>query len=477
MHTGDDAGVRRTEEIDRVIERVLAVLAERLAPTGWRRRPIGRPATGTFTRPVRAGVIETLAIHRRGITFPETWPVSLSVVPGVGAETALALWPLLGRAPRADITWDRATGGPNGTDVDLDGEPETGAFVERVVELLDGPARAFADSFADLDALVVAQRGRRARRSAAAAADAPAGSPEGPSMADLVLVLATGRRGEARAVLAEVAAGHAADGGPGLDRRFARQVRRRLDAGNDEVPPLEETLALLPSPRTPTPSSWSTIRAEQSARREARTEVSGRAGDRSAEEVLDDLAGEYAVRGLEVRRSVLAVAADQILLAQRPLGRVRVAVTRTRELALAGREIVHRFRTLDEEEPDWLRPPDRAAYPLRDHHDTGHAPVVLDPGVDELLELVQGAARLRVVDAVQVEVWFTAAQATRDEPAVVVAHIGAHRVGVVPAEQAAGFPAVFRAAALFDEDPVVAATLVRAGGHTWYLDVDAPEAP
>ena len=54
------------------------------------------------------------------------------------------------------------------------------------------------------------------------------------SMADLVFVLAVGRLEEARMMLVEVETDHA---DPGLDSRFARQVRRRQGSGTREVPP------------------------------------------------------------------------------------------------------------------------------------------------------------------------------------------------------------------------------------------------
>lgn len=455
-----------------MIEAMLGVLGERLAPEGWRRRLIGRPPSGTFTRPVGNGVVQTLEVARAGVRVPDVWPVKLRVVPGVGHETVLGLWPLLGSRPDAAVLWDWSAGGANGTGIEFDGESDVPAFVDRVVALAEGPARAFAESFPDIDALIAAQRAKRPVD--LDPEDAAHPEADGPSMADLVLVLAAGRLDEARAMLVDVEAEYA---DPGLDRRFARQVRRRLDSGTRDVPPVEDVLARLPGPAAPEGWSWSTTKRNVSARRAAEVAVRARASGKSSEELVEDLAAEYAARGLEVQRPSLAVVTEDILLSRRPLGRARSAVRQARILASGGKLVVDHIRNPGERDPEWLRPPDRAAYPVRDHAPTGHVAVVLDPGVEDLLGRVQQAALRRLPDGAVVDVWFTEERTADDDQPLVVVHIGAHRVGVVPTNRAAGFPAVFRAAALFDEDPVVTAMLARPGGRTWYLDLAAPALP
>ena len=457
---------------DQVIEAMLGALGERLAPAGWRRRPIDRPGSGTFTRAIDNGVIATLQVSRAGIVFPGGWPVRLRVVPGVGHEAALALWPLLGRRPYAAVLWDWSAGGANGTDIEFDGEPGVTAFLDRVVVVVDGPARAFAESFPDIDALIAAERPERPVDPPPA--DAPPREARGPSMADLVLVLAVGRLDEARSMLVEVDSEHA---DPGLDPRFARQVRRRLEAGAPEVPRLEETLAVLPRAEASKSSSWSTTRAEGSARQAARDAVRGRADGETAEALIEDLAAEYAQRGLPVRRLQLAVTAEDILVSRRPLGRAQSFLQKARVVGSGGKMLVDHVRKRGEQDPEWMRPPDRATYPLVDHQLAGDALVHLDPGVEDLLGRTYAGALHRFELGALVQVWFSREPAGVDDRPVVVVHIGENRVGVVPADRAGDFDEIFRAAALFDEDPVARALLARPGGHTWYLDYQAASTP
>jgi len=71
--------------------------------------------------------------------------------------------------------------------------------------------------------------------------------------------------------------------------------------------------------------------------------------------VVEDLAAESATRGLPVQRTNLALVAEQMLLAQQPFGRVRVAVQRARLLASAGKTVVDFVRDPGGQGPDWLR--------------------------------------------------------------------------------------------------------------------------
>lgn len=450
-----------------MIEGMLGALGERLVPAGWRRRLIDRPGSGTFARAIDNGVIATLQVSRAGMEFPRGWPVQMRVVPGVGHEAALALWPLLGRRPfLAAVLWDWSAGGANGTNIAFDGESGVDDFLDRVVAVVEGPARTFAESFPDIDALIAAKRVNR--HAEALPEDAPPRETRGPSMADLVLVLAAGRLEQARAMLVEVEAEYA-----DLDPRFARQVRRRLDSGTREVPPLEETLAKLPGPRPPEAPTWSTSRAQGSARQAARDKVSARADGKGAEELVEDLAVEYARRGLPVRRLQLAVVAEDILVTRRPLGRAQSILRRTRMAGSAGKMLVDHVRKRRVHDPEWMRSPARATYPLADHQLAGDALVVLDPGAYELLGRVAVAALHRSELGALVQVWFSREPTLVDDRPVVVAHIGDQRVGVVSSSHAPDFDAVFRAAALFDEDPVARAFLARPGGTTWYLDHQA----
>lgn len=359
------------------------------------------------------------------------------------------------------MLWDWSAGGANGTDIELDGESDVPGFVDRVAGVVDGPTRAFAESFPDVDALIDAQRAERPVDGDSARP--PRSGARGPSMADLVLVLAAGRLDEARVMLAKVEAVYA---DRGLDRRFTRQVRRRLDAGTREVPPLEDTLARLPTPTPPEASSWSSVRDDVGVRRAAgrgprpSPREDRRRGGRGPGRRVRDAGPAGAADEPRARRR--ADAPGPAALRPSPGGGAAGAAARVR--GQNGRRLRPRSRRAG---AGLAAPTGPRRLPLRDHATTRRTAVLFDPGIDALLSRIQAATLHHLSDAGAVHVWFSqdhdSAEPTADGQRAVVVHIGSDRVGVVPPEQAAGFPAMVYAAELFDEDPVATATLTTTG--------------
>lgn len=489
----------RRAQIDAALVELVRVLGEQLAGSGWSRRPLGAAATGTFTRPTRAGLLATAELRRAGFRFPDGWPVAVRLVLGVGYEPALGLAPLLTVPTFACELADPAAGWLNGAAFELTGTDDIPSVARTLAARADQSADTFADTVDGVDALIAAQAAERDQgvpetggpdatppsgaggsdatpRSRAGGSDAgpssAAGSPPVteavPSLAQLVLLAAAGRLAVDDTPLRRFEADPISDFGSA--RRFVRQLRRWLDAGSPAPPPVEQTLQRLPETARgsgpvadPGPARAADVRAaRESVRR------SSRGASRDA--VRTALVAEYTRRGLPVSEWDADTTSELLHLRTLPFGRLRAGLRAGVLLGRVAAQVVHRLRHLDERQPAWLRPPARAAYPLPGG--AGEIRVRLDPGTEALLARAAEDTVTRLAHAATVPVWLVATGADSDRPGEITAHLGGERVGVVPDGDA--FAEALRAAAVFDEDLLTTGVLTRAGRNGWHLDVTSP---
>lgn len=411
---------------------LIGAVADRLTAEGWVGRDLRLPYGVTVTRVTGSGVLLVVQLlptsfHLLGRRQRRRRPEEHWLRTGVGYGPALDLMPLL-TLPARPILVDGFAGS-----VTVTGPGDEQPAVERIVAAVGEHVAGLAARLPDLAALVDAASGRER----------------------LVLLAALGRAEEVRALLAE-------EQPPGeqtvADRRFARQLARRLEQGLPPAPPVEETLAIVaPAPR-PWPdrrTMWAMARTRSRAKRAAYRAVRRRAGRRTRDQFRTLLAAEHRARGLEPDTLEVAIRATTLELRQQPFGVARAAVAHATMLAGVARDFVRMFRTAGAwtgvADPEWLRPPDRAGY--RFPTTTRYVAVPLDAHGRGRLEQVRAQVVRRLGPGVLVEAWLT-----RDPPGRLTVHIGPHPIGTVADDGA--YDTAFTAAALFDEDPVLTARIV-----------------
>jgi hypothetical protein len=283
------------------------------------------------------------------------------------------------------------------------------------------------------------------------------------------LLAAAGRWAEARGALGRCLA---VPGEHGLDRdqrRIARQLQRWIDSGGDQSlipsdPP--------PSPRdVPPPRSFRETYAETSRRSKARREAveavkqRGRGSDREQLRVM--LKAELSRRGVS----------EDPLWSERTLDHLwdskteqaRLAAEGLKQLGNAGLGVIRALRSHsrpDLSRPDWVEPPQRAAYELR-RGDRWIA-VELDIAAAEWLDAVYTAlpsffGTAPLVAWVQ---WDPEPQTVASRLSV---HIGHTRVGTISPSHAVAYLPAMKAAAFRDELPRLEARLSLSSGPGRYL--------
>jgi len=377
----------------------------------------------------------------------------------------------------------------NGVKIELSGPDGIPALAETLAARAEQSASAFADTLDGVDALIAAQATERTRHATHPGGEhlADAAPPDStrasraadevtdpvPSRVQLVVLAAAGRLAVDDTPLRRFQ--DDPDSDTDSDRRFARQVRRWLDAGSPPPPPLEATLAVLPDPfRRPQPDRAGD-RARASAKREADEAVRRSQPGATEDQLRAALVDEYARRGLPSSDWETTLAAELLHLRTRPLGRARAGLRGGILLGRLAQQAVHRIRHLDEQQPAWLRPPGRAAFPLP--RGPGFIRIRLDPGTAGLLARAAADTITHFAHTATVPVWLTPTHPDPNQPGEITAHIGEHRVGVVPDAETTGFSAALRAAALFDEDVVTTGVLTRTTRHVLTLDIPSPTAP
>jgi hypothetical protein len=464
-----------TRNVRRVVDAIVDAVAIQLAPSGWRHRALGRPlGVETFTRDVGGGVLATMDLFPPLLSIGTPWPQELGIDIGAGLEPALDLMPLLTLLPRPTLVRDPAVGRYT-AEVTIAGDraDQRAEAVREIVTDHAPRATAFAGNF---DAVAILTAVRRT-------ADADGG--EWWHQRYLATLVALGRHDEVREALGTYEPRFGGEPDADRIRRFARQVRRRVTEPPTTVPPVEETLAVLPPPRrlrdVPKPDfrgAWQRDRAGRAATKA----VEARADGRSLAELRDMLAAEYATRGIPISPIGVAVLAEHIAAVRRPFGRIEVGLRMAATVTTAVVQLTQVFsRQGSMREPDWLTPPDRAAYVIEASDDQVVA-VRIDDDVDEYLD--RALAEGRHVDSLgHVPVWLTTPDAL---DGTVRVHLGARPIGIVAATDAASFASAFRAAALFDEDVTTQARTYRTldgvhlvelpAGTVWSVDpVDQPD--
>jgi len=286
-------------------------------------------------------------------------------------------------------------------------------------------------------------------------------------------LIALGRRDEVHDALVTYEQRFAGEPDAARARRFARQVRRRTTDLPARIPPLEDTLAVLPPPRrlrdVPKPAfrdAWQRSRAREAATKA----VEARAGGRALAELREMLTTEYATRAVAVSTIGIAMTAEYIAAGRSPFGRVERGLQIAAAVTSAVVQAVHVFtRPGSMAYPDWMMPPERAAYQVEASDD--HVVVVrIDEGVREYLDRALAEGRPQVGSLARVPVWLT----TPDSPVDAVrVHLGTRPIGVVAATDAASFASAFRAAALFDEDLTMEARMYRTADGVHLVELPA----
>jgi hypothetical protein len=465
-----------TSIVRRTLDAISDAVALELAPIGWRRRTLGRPlGLDTFTRDVGSGVLATMNLFFPLISLGTAWPSELPIDVGVDFEPALDVAPLLTLPVLPMLVRAPAPDGRRNGEVSVagGGADQRAQAVREIVTVYATQADAFARGFDATEILAVMRRG------------IDAGGGEWWHQRHLAMLVALGRHGEVHDALATYEQRFASEPRAARARRFARQVRRRATESPSDIPPVEETLAVLPPPRRMRDlpkrdfrNGWQRSRATRSATKA----VEVRADGRSLTELRAMLTREYATRGLPAQSIGVAIAAEYIAAGRSRFGRVERGLHVAAAVTGAVVQLVQVFtQPGSTANPDWLMPPERAAYRVEASDDHVVA-VRIDDGLRAYLDRALAEGH-HLGSLAQVPVWLT----TPDSPVDAVrVHLGARPIGVVAATAAASFASAFRAAALFDEDVTLEARMYRTidgihlvelpTGTLWSVDaIDQPD--
>ncbi len=311
------------------------------------------------------------------------------------------------------------------------------------------------------------------------------------------LLALAGRRDEARQVLAQYAS-RDIEGIENRDyRRFARQLNRWLDANGKLLPPRTP-------PRWPPPSSFKRaprppasfaefffdsdrkekVRSDSRARKEAVDAVRNAGHDKSREEIRALLERELSQRGLTMEPLLVERQVEVILADREPFGKTRFAIRALKQLkdsqASRGqggllKQVGRQGRPQDE--PDWLKPPDRAAYPVWSPGPRWTA-VELDPAAHQWLTRIAESDPDSLAGGRWLEVWLTWTNAHADTDPRLAVHIGTEQVGKLGDDAEQHFRPVMTAAAERDEDPWTRGRLSAISDSMPYLlEVELPASP
>jgi hypothetical protein len=283
------------------------------------------------------------------------------------------------------------------------------------------------------------------------------------------VLAAAGRYDEASTVLDRLKPSPDAYTRPSRDRT-ARQLRRWIESRGDP--------ALIPSEPPPDPhqqvdrGSIGDIWRQSRAREEAVKRVRANSSGKGRAELRAMLEQELAQRGLHESRIRIEATLDH--LNDSSAEQLRNAVSALGRIGLGVLKLVREKRLPDLRSPDWLEPPERAAYELPrsdrwiDVSLTTDAPSWLD-AVQAQIPSVFGVSTVRA--------WLSWAPEPRQDNSVLSVHLGNHQVGTIGPADARAFIPVMDAAAFREELPVVPASLARRSTNPRYVvEVAAPEA-
>jgi hypothetical protein len=307
------------------------------------------------------------------------------------------------------------------------------------------------------------------------------------------LLATAGRHDEARQALARYVSRGSEDIDSREYRRFARQLTRWLDA--DGALQLPSTPARWPPPssfkRMPhPPASFAEFffdkdrkekaRTDRQARKEALDAVRAAGRDNTRDEVRALLERELTERGLTMEPLMVEREVEMILADREPFGKARFALRILKALkdSQASRgsplEQVMQRPNEPDEEPDWLKPPDRAVYPVWSPGPKW-TPVELDPAARTWLDRIRESDPGRLATGHGLEVWLTWDSGPSATDSRLAVHIGTEQVGMLRAGVEEKFRPVMEAAAERDEDPWTRGRLSAISAPMPYLlEVELP---
>ncbi len=308
----------------------------------------------------------------------------------------------------------------------------------------------------------------------------------------LALLVGAGRHEEARRALAEYdLMGSELASSPREYRRFVRQVTRLLDMGRGfSLPTTSPRWPARPVKPEP-PQSFRQVFAERRpvarARQDAVKTVRGISEGKTRDELRTLLTRELDQHEVSMDQGSFDATVDFLTTERKRFGGVRVGIRALQTLWKLGSsspkqpEII-RDSPPDyvegelEQEPSWLVPPDRAAYPIWSVGERMVA-VELDSAAQAQLAGVMQVGSSDIRDTRFVEVWF----AWDDQPPVTSSrlsvYVGSQRVGRLDVDASEHFRPAMEAAADRDEDPWMIARLKKkgSGGMPYVLEIALPE--
>ena len=454
------------DEIRQSLTTVWETVAGLLAAAGWNRRVLDDdPSHAVLTRKTQNGIIAVAEIRRTSFQYPDGWPVETEVSFGVGYEAALNLMPLLTLRPQAALIHE-----PNGFTVELTGPATVAQAAQRIANYVEERAPSVAQSFPDASTIAEQLQSDAEAAQNWSDEDGISGASDFHTQLRLVILAAMGKHDEVRSLLANYPAARAGEVIDRDDRRFVRQLGRWLDAGGPAAPPVEETLAQLPRRVRPPRLSWSDARDKASVRKAALDAVRAKSKGTNRAQLTELIAAEYNARGIEVAPSVIDFNAEMLQTEQQPFGRAKNAIRALRMLKAGGADMIRLIKHASDDDPGWLQPPDRAAYPMIADRQR-YAAVELDAAAHDWLDRVRTEAPRRMGPWILIDVWLSRSEAAGQ----IAAHIGERFVGTVKHGDLHEFDGVMRAATLFDEDPFVRGRLTTAGAVV--LEIPLPERP
>jgi hypothetical protein len=480
------------DETRRIVERLHHGLSERLASAGWTAiegEVHAAPEIGKFARRLAAGFSATAI-------FPflrDQESGELTIAARAGIEY-LPARDLLAALVASDVSGVLLNEPSVLTQISNRSGPEDAT--QRLVDFTLTQALPAAEMSSDIDSLITMLRGGRAVPFRRLGGGIYAYQAMGPGRtlslhgaeAELVpaLLAASGRREDARRALDEFIARDDEQVRVPEYRRFARQLGRRLDAETDT--PLPTTPARWPL-RRPTRVEHQSIGATfAKARHDARiknevVEATRALSDgKSRDEIKAVLQRELDKRDLTMEPLEIETQLDLITTLQEPFGRGRLALRGLKALKELGTGRIELTKVVRGEwepppQPDWIKPPERASYPVGPASAPRWAAVELDPGAQPLLGRTAELGRGRLGVGPRLEVWLAWDRPVSPTDPRLAAHIGSERVGVLSSDAATQFRFVTEAAAERDEDPRIEGRLTALSGEVPYLLEVALPAP
>jgi len=419
------------EDIDALVDGLHREVARRLCERGWtlvEGRSRGRPAVGVFTFPLDAGF--------SAITIFPWQPdpgTGLLVVGrlGVGYEPAARMLAAFIGSGASGVVLNEPT-----ISATVSGVGEVSSAAEQLIDFAFSDAVRLAQGYADIDALVGALRDGLAVPFTGEAAPMYASQVTRPGstlpledvQAELALaLLATGGwHDRARRALAN----HIVHSGEEVIRReyerFVRQLTRWLDADGELS--LPTTPPQWPLSVSLQPTRVGLVTAEQEAFGKTRSLMG----------TLTEPGDNDPGRG----------------------------------------GLIHEILegpNQSSKRPAWLKPPERAAYPIR-RVGRSRAAVELDPTAQSWLDRVMQNSSRGSRRTIGVEVWLSWDQELPAFDSHLCVYIGAEPVGVLSPDAAERFRPAMEAAAERDEDPWTTANLTTSTGAMPYvLEITVPE--